>query len=228
MITPEGVVVGKLSDGAYFGEIAILTENRRTTSVRTVCHCHFYTLSKEDFNAVLEGFPELRERIVAKAMQRLQKTMRARSKMPGGERRRSTHAACGSRRRSEFLNDTAGCLARGSVTGIAPRRDSTCAVAEQERHDRHANKRSSLPRRGSTALTTNGGQDETPEQATVLRAHANGGTQSTQEEWARKISAVEEDEEGEGEEEDDDDDEDDSSGEYEEMCTHAAPDTPCF
>ena len=227
MITPEGVVVGKLSDGAYFGEIAILTENRRTTSVRTVCHCHFYTLSKEDFNAVLEGFPELRERIVAKAMQRLQKTMRARSKMPGGERRRSTHAACGSRRRSEFLNDTAGCLARGSVTGIAPRRDSTCAVAEQERHDRHA-KRSSLPRRGSTALTTNGGQDETPEQATVLRAHANGGTQSTQEEWARKISAVEEDEEGEGEEEDDDDDEDDSSGEYEEMCTHAAPDTPCF
>ena len=35
IITPEGIVVGKLSDGAYFGEIAILVDVRRTSSVRT-------------------------------------------------------------------------------------------------------------------------------------------------------------------------------------------------
>jgi len=80
VITAEGVVVGKLSDGAYFGEIAILADVRRTSSIRTVCRCHFYKLSKEDFNEVLEGFPELRDRIAAKAMARLQKTIRARSK----------------------------------------------------------------------------------------------------------------------------------------------------
>lgn len=80
VITPEGVVVGKLSDGAYFGEIAILADVRRTSSIRTVCRCHFYKLSKEDFNEVLEGFPELRGRIAAKAMTRLQKTIRVRSK----------------------------------------------------------------------------------------------------------------------------------------------------
>jgi CRP-like cAMP-binding protein len=60
VITPEGVVVGKLSDGAYFGEIAILVDVRRTSSVRTSCRCHFYKLSKEDFDAVLAGFPELK------------------------------------------------------------------------------------------------------------------------------------------------------------------------
>ena len=84
VITAEGVVVGKLSDGAYFGEIAILVDVRRTTSVRTVCRCHFFRLSKEDFDEVIEGFPELRDKILAKAMQRLQKTMKVRSKCHEG------------------------------------------------------------------------------------------------------------------------------------------------
>ena len=62
VITPEGVTVGRLSDGAYFGEIAILVDVRRTSSVRTACRCHFYKLSKEDFDRVLAGFPELKDR----------------------------------------------------------------------------------------------------------------------------------------------------------------------
>lgn len=64
VITPEGIVVGRLSDGAYFGEIAILVDVRRTSSVRTACRCHFYKLSKEDFSDVLSSFPELKVRAV--------------------------------------------------------------------------------------------------------------------------------------------------------------------
>ena len=79
VITPEGVVVGSLSDGSYFGEIAILVDVRRTSSVRTTCRSHFYKLSKEDFDEVLEGYPELRDKMVSKALARLRKITKLRA-----------------------------------------------------------------------------------------------------------------------------------------------------
>ena len=79
VITPEGVHVGRLGDGSYFGEIAILVGVRRTSSVRTACRCHFYKLSKDDFDEVLEGYPEMRERMVTKAMTRLRTILKVRT-----------------------------------------------------------------------------------------------------------------------------------------------------
>ena len=60
IITAEGVSVGKLARKQYFGEISILVDVRRTSSVRTLARCHFYKLSKEDFDGVLEAYPELK------------------------------------------------------------------------------------------------------------------------------------------------------------------------
>ena len=60
VITAEGVSVGKLGKRQYFGEISILVDVRRTSSVRTLSRCHFYKLSKEDFDDVLEAYPELK------------------------------------------------------------------------------------------------------------------------------------------------------------------------
>ena len=67
-------MVGKLSDGAYFGEIAILVDVRRTSSVRTQCRCHFYKLSKEDFEDVLTGFPELKVKPFTRSQSREART----------------------------------------------------------------------------------------------------------------------------------------------------------
>ena len=64
VITVEGTTVGKLGPGQYFGEIAILVNVRRTSAVRTLSRCHFYKLSKEDFEEVLEAYPELRVRAI--------------------------------------------------------------------------------------------------------------------------------------------------------------------
>ena len=47
----------------YFGEISILVDVRRTSSVRTLSRCHFYKLAKVDFDEVLEAYPELKARV---------------------------------------------------------------------------------------------------------------------------------------------------------------------
>ena len=78
VITVEGISVGKLGRTQYFGEIAILVDVRRTSSVRTLSRCHFYKLAKTDFDEVLEAYPELKERMVSKAMGRLKAIMRVR------------------------------------------------------------------------------------------------------------------------------------------------------
>jgi len=63
VITVEGISVGKLGRKQYFGEIAILVDVRRTSSVRTLSRCHFYKLAKTDFDEVLEAYPELKVRV---------------------------------------------------------------------------------------------------------------------------------------------------------------------
>jgi CRP-like cAMP-binding protein len=162
VITQEGVVVGKLSDGAYFGEIAILADVRRTSSVRTVCRCHFYKLSKEDFDEVLDGFPELRERMVAKAMARLQKTMRLRSRA-----------------------STVGTLHATAPEG-SPRAPSSPAAAERDLGGTGARQLQRLASSGcseSVPLPDTCGDRE----AASLRVLANGVPQNPQQ-WVRRLS----------------------------------------
>lgn len=198
VITPEGVVVGKLADGGYFGEVAILLDVRRTSSVRTVCRCHFYKLSKEDFNEVLQGFPELRERIVAKAMQRMQKTNRVRSKasmssIPEGSRDHGcSFASSRTSAPQDALNGTAA-----SFASTAARRCSGASSADELSYARTPNS-PMLKQHSSPALLTKenvanlarasanlGGDSD----AAQLRVLANGIAMSSQQ-WEHKITSA--------------------------------------
>ena len=56
-------VVATLSDGEFFGELALLHNIRRSATVRTVTPCWFLTLSRDKLDTLLAGAPEVRAEI---------------------------------------------------------------------------------------------------------------------------------------------------------------------
>ena len=67
----NGEVATTLSDGAHFGEICLLTEDRRVASIRAVTICDLFSLSKANFQSLLDEFPEMRCTFETVALHRL-------------------------------------------------------------------------------------------------------------------------------------------------------------
>lgn len=65
----------RLSDGCYFGEISLLEQNmRRVANVIAETYCYLYSLSVDDFNAILKEFPRQRQKLQHVAAARLNST----------------------------------------------------------------------------------------------------------------------------------------------------------
>jgi hypothetical protein len=59
IIAPDSTtVMTTLTDGQFFGELALLFSQPRTASVRAVDYCDLYTLDKDTFDHVLAHYPE--------------------------------------------------------------------------------------------------------------------------------------------------------------------------
>nr|CAH8867744.1 unnamed protein product [Trichobilharzia regenti] len=72
IITKDGVLATRLSDGCYFGEICLLTNARRVASVEAETYCTLYSLDQKHFYDVLENYPEMRVTLEKVATERLQ------------------------------------------------------------------------------------------------------------------------------------------------------------
>lgn len=59
----ESEVVATLKDGDFFGEVALLTSQPRSNTVRAVDYCNLFALNREHFHHVLEDFPEFAEKV---------------------------------------------------------------------------------------------------------------------------------------------------------------------
>ncbi len=59
----ESRVVAVLKDGDFFGELALLTSQPRSASIRAVDYCDLYSLDKQSFDQVLEHFPTFAEEV---------------------------------------------------------------------------------------------------------------------------------------------------------------------
>ena len=71
VVAPNGqTVMTTLKDGDFFGEIALLSSQPRTASIRAVEYCDLYTLDKETFDHVLEQYPEFAAHIKEEAERR--------------------------------------------------------------------------------------------------------------------------------------------------------------
>jgi voltage-gated potassium channel len=53
-----GTVFRTMSDGDFFGELALLHTERRTATVKAVGYCDFYVLDKETFSSTIQRYPE--------------------------------------------------------------------------------------------------------------------------------------------------------------------------
>jgi len=82
IVSEDGkTVYATLSDGAFFGEIALLFSSERTASVRAAEYCDLYTLDKFTFDNVLAKFPDVAQQVHAMAEERQRKTMAERPEM---------------------------------------------------------------------------------------------------------------------------------------------------
>ena len=73
VITADGTVVTHLSEGAHFGEICLLTDEKRVASVKAGTMCDLFSLSNNNFRELLKEFPEMRSFFETVAKNRLGK-----------------------------------------------------------------------------------------------------------------------------------------------------------
>ena len=59
-----------LSDGGFFGEIALLLSQPRIASVRAITDCDVFVLNRADFSKVLKDHPQFAQSIVEVACDR--------------------------------------------------------------------------------------------------------------------------------------------------------------
>jgi voltage-gated potassium channel len=59
VILPSGEKIASLHDGQIFGEIALVSETKRSADVRSQTYCDLYKLTKKSFNEIIERYPIL-------------------------------------------------------------------------------------------------------------------------------------------------------------------------
>jgi CRP-like cAMP-binding protein len=70
------LVLAYLARGGYFGEIALLNRTPRTATCTALDHVEAVRISREDFELMLERFPDIRQRLEAIARERLEENRR--------------------------------------------------------------------------------------------------------------------------------------------------------
>jgi voltage-gated potassium channel len=71
VIAADGhTLLNTITEGDFFGEIALLFSQPRTASVRAVDYCDLYTLDKDTFDRVLSRYPDFTAHIRDMAYQR--------------------------------------------------------------------------------------------------------------------------------------------------------------
>jgi len=70
IIAPHGSHIATLGDGAFFGEIALISDKPRTATAKAHDFCDLYVLQKEAFDRVTASYPEFRHHIEEIMVQR--------------------------------------------------------------------------------------------------------------------------------------------------------------
>ncbi len=63
--------IADINDGGFFGEMALVSDEPRNATARTLTDCESFILSKEDFKKLLDSNPALAEQISATMVSRI-------------------------------------------------------------------------------------------------------------------------------------------------------------
>ncbi|MBI9101108.1 MAG: ion transporter [Spirochaetales bacterium] len=66
----EKIVYATLTDGAFFGEIALLLSTPRTATIKAKDYCDLYSLHKDTFQKILQRYPDFAQSIEEEAIRR--------------------------------------------------------------------------------------------------------------------------------------------------------------
>ena len=77
--------VAEIAPGSYFGEMALMTGEPRSATIRTKEPCEMFSLHKNDFDIILERFPSISLSLGKIMSQRLRQTLSKASEMNKGD-----------------------------------------------------------------------------------------------------------------------------------------------
>ena len=77
----DGTRVSTLSDGDFFGEIALFADAPRTATVVALTYCDAYVLSRSSFQYIARRYPAIHASIEVEAKERAARTSAARRRM---------------------------------------------------------------------------------------------------------------------------------------------------
>lgn len=70
ILTREGKAIASLESGAFFGEMALITNGRRTATARAKGYTYAYVLEKSSFQDAIDTYPEFRKHVEEMAQAR--------------------------------------------------------------------------------------------------------------------------------------------------------------
>jgi len=153
---PDGTKVAVLGRGAFFGEIALLSNDQlRHSRVEAMSICDIYSLHKDDMDAIFDIHPKLREEMLAEVKKRKEQN-----------KARFQKAVCGARAVLKFTS---------KMKVSAKRSDSICGLCRSSR--RKARRKSK--KKGPAVV-----EEEDDEEAETPRAAAPPAAAEGEEEEA--------------------------------------------
>ena len=70
--TDKKTILKTLNKGAFFGEIAIFLDTKRTTYVKSASYCSIFMLKKQNINNILKSYPSIQEQFTKEAEIRIE------------------------------------------------------------------------------------------------------------------------------------------------------------
>jgi hypothetical protein len=65
ILTADNKPIATLSQGAVFGEVALISDGPRTATAKATGYCDLYVLPKEDFNRIINAYPDFKDQLQA-------------------------------------------------------------------------------------------------------------------------------------------------------------------
>eukprot|EP00297_Palpitomonas_bilix_P001801 CAMPEP_0113892966 /NCGR_PEP_ID=MMETSP0780_2-20120614/15769_1 /TAXON_ID=652834 /ORGANISM="Palpitomonas bilix" /LENGTH=1000 /DNA_ID=CAMNT_0000883081 /DNA_START=332 /DNA_END=3334 /DNA_ORIENTATION=- /assembly_acc=CAM_ASM_000599 len=122
----EEVTLDTLKEGDIFGEVALLTRQKRNASIRAFTYVETLKLRKEDLEKVLVRYPEVNAEITSKAAMMMKKTIELRSHLQLLGKGGSNGSNFGSRQTLPVIKDASegDPIEDSRVSGSSPLRSS--------------------------------------------------------------------------------------------------------